>query len=129
MAYSFNDFSSEEEKLEEKVDNKIEEEVINIFRKTGIVNRKDAILCMKNKHRMKEAAKDYKDFDIIENLCPKYRSIYEKCLMLKEKGQIRDVWTYNGIVHMKVTGKKTENYKKILHLNDIEYYVRDVNFD
>ena len=44
-------------------------------------------------------------------------------------GQINHLWTYNSIVHIKVTGDKKERYKKILHQSDIQFYVQDGNYD
>ena len=60
-----------------------------------------------------------------ENLCPAFRSIEEKCRNLMNIGQIEQMWTYNGIVNIKLTNEKTEKSKKIFHEKDIKYYFPD----
>ena len=61
------------------------------------VNRKRAYQALDNCHNLHYLVRDYGYLTISENLCPKYRQIYEKCLKLHEQGKINHIWTYNGI--------------------------------
>ena len=45
---------------------------------------------------------------IVENLCPKFRAIFDAYSILKKEGKIKHVWSFNGIVHF----RKTDNYEK-----------------
>ena len=56
---------------------------------------------------------------IHENLCPRLRSIYEECDKIRRDGDIRKLWTYNGIVNIKKTENSNERPQKISHENDL----------
>ena len=62
---------------------------------------------------------------MVENLCPKYRSLFETLYKKKESGDIQNVYTRNGIINVKFTDEKTEKPTKIFHEEDIEYYFND----
>ena len=47
---------------------------------------------------------------MMENLCPKYKYIYEEMIELKRNGDILNVWTLNGHVHYKVRDSDQEKW-------------------
>ena len=70
------------------------------------IYRKKALLCLKNKSKLKDSP--YKEtfgnpIYIAENLCPAFKSILGKCNVLRKQGQIADCWSYNGFIHIKKT--------------------------
>ena len=85
------------------------------------LNRKDAILSLRNKHKVNKVV-GYVDSRIIENLCPANRSIYESLSSLKEKNVIADFWSFNGNISFKKTNNRNEKSKYIRHENDLDYY-------
>ena len=87
------------------------------------VNRKDAISALKNKRNL-YLCRDlgYHRLFIMENLCPRYKSIFEEMIDLKKKGEIHNVWTFNGHVHYKLTDSDQEKGKKITRDSDIENF-------
>ena len=61
----------------------------------------------------------YKLF-MVENLCPVYRNLMDKCLYLKRTGELYNVWSQNGIVTFK---KPPNSYPiKLLHEEDYTFY-------
>ena len=90
------------------------------------VNRKFAIDCFKNKKNLFKIKSDYnyKTLFIIENLCPKNQSIYEHCLKLRYGGDVKHLWTYNGVVNVKFSDDDYELPTKLFHPDDMDY-----NFD
>ena len=54
---------------------------------------------------------------INENLCPYFRKIWTKCRKLKAEGEIKYVWTTNGLV--KIRKDDTSAMYKIEHENDL----------
>ena len=126
----------------------LEEEVLKILRKIGLVNissydivgchrlgsrdrfgtrnvivrfvnRKDATFSLKaRKHLHKCSELGYHHLRVAENLCPAYRSIYDKLSVEKDKGNIKEFWSYNGIVNCKLTDNGTP--KKLYFEHDID---------
>lgn len=85
------------------------------------LNRKDAINSLKSRKNLASCAElGYRYLRIYENLCPVFRSIYENLQEEKSKGNISQVWTYNGIINYKLTDNETEKPKKIYVQNDFE---------
>ena len=85
------------------------------------INRKDAILCLKNKknlHLCKYLG--YNNLYIMENLCPAYRSIFDSLTKLKNEDRVKKVWSYNGIINYKVTDDVNEKAVKVLHECELE---------
>ena len=52
----------------------------------------------------------YQRLFMMENLCPKYKYIYEEMIELKRNGDILNVWTLNGHVHYKVRDSDQEKW-------------------
>ena len=84
------------------------------------VNRKRAHQCLDNSYRLKDLVQEFGNLVIEENLCPKFKSIHEKCAKLKKEGKIKHLWTYNGIVNLKKTDRSNERSTKIFHILDLE---------
>ena len=84
------------------------------------INRKDAFASLKNKKDLKKTA--FKNYMIHENLCPVYKKIYNEC---KRNENIRKVWSYNGVVHVKFTDDEFEEPTKIFHFEDIDTFIND----
>ena len=58
-------------------------------------------------------------------MCHKNKDIYEQCLSLKNNGNIRKLWTYNGTIYVKKTSNYNERPKRITNVNDIHYHFPD----
>ena len=93
------------------------------------INRKHAKECLANKGKLQSMVPEYRGITFIENLCPKYRSIYDQCSDLKEKNKIKHLWTFNGNIYIKKTDNRNEWGKKILHMSDIYYYFPNEKVD
>ena len=81
-------------------------------------NRKRAIQCLKYKKYLKGYICEYSKIYIHENLCPRFRSIFEDCEKMKAEGEIKKLWTFNGIVNFKKSDNINERPKKIYQDND-----------
>ena len=46
---------------------------------------------------------------------------------MRNIGEIKKLWTYNGVVHFKVTDDYNERPKKIIHDSDFNKYFNDKN--
>ena len=75
---------------------------------------------MENRKYAKYYVREYANLYIHENLCPKYKAIFEKCNELKQQGLIKYVWTWNGMVHYKKNDNPYEHGKKVFHISDLE---------
>ena len=64
----------------------------------------------------------FKNLFIVENLCPIYKSLFEKCKKLKKEKRIKHLWTYNGVINIKYTDENNEKPKRIYHQEDFDYY-------
>ena len=91
------------------------------------VNRKRAYQCLENRKYLKNIVREFGTLLIEENLCPKYKSIHEKCSKLKDHGKIKQLWTYNGIVHYKKTDRVNERGTKVFHILDLEEQFPEIN--
>ena len=83
------------------------------------VNRKKAISCLKNRRKLKNS-NNYKELYISENLCPAYKSIYDKCYKMKKDGIIKKMWTFNGIVNIKYSDSERERPLKLFHIDNLD---------
>ena len=88
------------------------------------VNRKRAIQCFRNRKNFKDI-RDFPNCYIFENLCPRFRSIFDECTDLKNSGEIKKLWTFNGIINFKKTDNLNERPKKLFHINDLNNYFPD----
>ena len=90
------------------------------------LNRKDAFAAKKNRKILKSLDSDgdfnYKSLFIVENLCPAYKALFEKCRRLRHQGDIKFLRTHNGTINIKYTDNRKEKPIKIEHLNDYDYY-------
>ena len=75
-----------------------------------------------NKKNLQYAVPEVKGLYIVENLCPRYKNIFDHCNELKNNNKLRHLWTYNGNIFIKLSDSRNEKPKKILHLNDLDYY-------
>ena len=90
------------------------------------INRKRAVQCFQNRKYLKESfGREFPDLYIFENLCPRYRSIFDSCMDLKNSGEIKKLWTFNGIINFKTSNNTYERPKKIFHINDLDKYFPD----
>ena len=88
-------------------------------------NRKRAHQSLENRRYLKQYVPEYRNIYIVENLCPRYKEMFEECQKLKNDGKIKQVWTWNGIVHIKKTD--TERYgKKLFHISELEEIVPEL---
>ena len=87
------------------------------------VNRKDAHDMISYSKTFSKKASDlgYKNVFITENLCPVNRKIFNRCYKLKKEGTIKNVWTYNGSVNVKLID--SDIGEVINHFDDIDTYV------
>ena len=86
------------------------------------VCRQHARECLINKRKLTYIS-EYQNVYIAENLCPKYKDIYEQCLKMKKGKKIKQVWTYNGTICIKKSDNRNERPQKILHVNDLNDYI------
>ena len=84
------------------------------------INRKHAFGCLQNRRDLKWDTEFPKKLFIVENLCPRYRSIFDACSELKKDGHIKHVWSFNGTVHFKTTDNKFDRGKRIFHISELD---------
>ena len=84
-------------RLNRKVNSKFKSTVVRF------VNRKDAFRSLKYKKNLAICGEKLGIFKLfmVENLCPVYRNLMDKCLYLKRSGSLHNVWSHNGIVTFK----------------------------
>ena len=82
------------------------------------VNRQDAYDALERRKLLK-GIPGHQNIYIIENLCPKYQEIYDKCNELKRDHSINRAWTYNGIVHYKTSNQRNSRGKKVFHMDEL----------
>ena len=87
------------------------------------LHRKDAIFILKNKRNARLCNElGYYRLNIIENLCPAFKSIFAEMKELKNTGNIAKVWTYNGLINYKITESVQEKPKVIYHDSELAYF-------
>ena len=77
------------------------------------VNRKRAFECKQSRLYIRDTIWEFPDMFIHDSLCPTHKTLFEKCLDLKRSGHIKKLWTYNDIIHIKLTYNYGEWPKKI----------------
>ena len=83
------------------------------------INRKDVYKCLINRWKLKNSHYYKTEFNrifIIENLCPKYKELFNKCYALFIQEKIVDVYTRNGQVFVVINDE--DNPKKISNDTD-----------
>ena len=83
------------------------------------VNRQDAYDALERRKLLK-GIPGHQNIYIIENLCPKYQDIFDKCNELKRDHCINRAWTYNGIVHYKTSIQRNSRGKKVFHMDELD---------
>ena len=88
------------------------------------INRKNAFDALKNKKELYlcEEKLGFKSIFIVENLCPVFKSLFEKCKSLKYEYKIKHLWTHNGIINIRLTDNRKENPIRLFHHEDYDYY-------
>ena len=56
----------------------------------------------------------------MENLCPHYKKIFDRCKELKTQGEIKAVWSYNGTVQFKTEDRRDIRGTKVFHIDALE---------
>ena len=69
------------------------------------INRKAAYIALENQHMLRKNPQYNKMF-ITENLCPIYKNVFNKLYKAKKEKKIANVWTRNGLVHVKTDIKE-----------------------
>lgn len=82
-------------------------------------NRKIAHYALQNRKSLRWCYPSIPNLFIIENLCPRYRSIFDECLELKKKGTIKHVWSYNGVVHYKTVDNRNVRGTRVSHMSEL----------
>ena len=87
------------------------------------INRKDAILCLKNKKNLQNCKNiGFNNLHIVENLCPSYKSIFESLTEFKYEGKIKKVWSFNGVINYKLSDNDNEHPTKIYHEKELDHF-------
>ena len=89
------------------------------------VNRKRAHQAIANRYNLRNYP-DLANMFIVENLCPKYKSIFNRCKQLKTEGKIKHVWSYNGTVHYKTEDNRNIKGSKVFHIAELNRTFRDI---
>ena len=92
------------------------------------VNRKKAYACRENSKQLNSSSNIlYKKIYITENLCPTYRNIFNRLYKLKKENIIRNVWCKDGHIFCKLSDEREDHPLLIKHLDDIDYYISEIN--
>ena len=81
------------------------------------VNRQNTDYALRNRKYLRETV--YYKLFIVENLCPKYRTIFSRCEKLKAENRIKSVWTHNGVVNIKRNDNTWEKNIRLLHVDEL----------
>ena len=84
-----------------------------------LVNREDAENAIRGRYKLHNYA-HLKRIFIVDNLCPRYREIFDELTELKQSGIINQVWSYNGKIHFKSTNNRRAKGKRVFHMDDLE---------
>ena len=74
---------------------------------------------LKRKLRSVEHRLGFKSLHIVDNLCPYYKELFERCQQLRDLGTIGKVWTHKGVVNFNV-GKGNNRPVKVFHLGELD---------
>ena len=89
------------------------------------VNRKTAFTLLKNKKKLNNTP--FKNYFVIENLCPYNKRIFNALYKRKKNKEIHSLWSYNGNVFVKV--RESDDRAQVQHLDEIEELFSDENDD
>ncbi len=79
------------------------------------LNKKTAFALLKKKKNLKSTK--FKNYYVIENLCPFNKKIFNKLYKLKKEDEIRSVWSYNGQVYVQL--EEDGERIQVQHLDEI----------
>ena len=94
------------------------------------VNRKNTLLALTRRKSLKDVnlksdGNNYTNNKVFinENLCPSYRVIYDFAYRLLKNNVISHLWSYKGVVHLKVGSQNyNDNVLSFTHIDDIKSY-------
>ena len=90
------------------------------------INRKNPFACLRNSKKLAVSnLPEYKKLFIIENLCPANKKVFNYLYCLKKENKINSVWTFDGIVFFKKSESSDDYGQKVLHFDDIDYYLSE----
>ena len=84
-----------------------------------LVNRRDAENTIRGRWKLRSYG-HLRNIFVMDNLCPRYRDIFEDLTDLKESGLVKQVWSYNGKVHYKTTHNRRAKGKRVWHMDDLK---------
>ena len=80
------------------------------------VNRKNAFTLLKRKKQLKSGI--YKNYFIIENLCPTNKQLFNALYKRKKNKELHSLWTFNGQVFLKL--EEDSDRQQVKHFDDID---------
>ena len=94
------------------------------------VNRKNTLSALSKKKALKNITMKSDGFNnpnnkvfINENICQAYRVIYDFAYKLLKDNIIKYLWTYKGVVHLRITDDHNrDNILHFTHIDDIKTY-------
>ncbi len=87
------------------------------------VNRKLAIDAISGRNKLKTFP-HLRRIYIHDNLCPRYKEIFDKLSELKRERVVNHVWSFNGKVHYKQSDNRWVRGTRVFHMNDLEPLIR-----
>ena len=84
------------------------------------INRKRVYQALINRQFLKFRVPNFPNIYITESLCAAYKNIYNICSELRKDGEIKRLWTHNGMVQFK--RNDYEKTKNIPHINHLDFY-------
>ena len=84
-----------------------------------LVNREDAENAIRGRYKLRSFPHLKKIF-IIDNLCPRYREIFDDLEELKRSGVVKQLWSYNGKIHYKTNHSRRGKGIRVFHADDIK---------
>ena len=82
-------------------------------------NRRDAENTIRGRWKLRSYG-HLRNIFVMDNLCPRYRDIFDDLTDLKESGLVKQVWSYNGKVHYKTTHNRRAKGKRVWHMDDLK---------
>ena len=90
------------------------------------INRKNAYTALRNKKQFRNG--EYKNYYIIENLCPHNKKLFNRLYKLKKSDDINAVWSYNGNVYCRLD-EKDEEPTHIRHMDHIDQLFQESAYE
>ena len=88
------------------------------------INRKNAYKALELNWKLDKSKFNYY---FNENMCPRNRSIFNKCYRLKKDGEINDVWFEGGVVKINIS-ELHDDPIGLFHSSDINYFLNENSF-